>query len=408
MRVKMHWAVVVLVASSVLLLGCDKAKNHQGNGDGASRWSRVFGGKENEWGFSVQQTQDGGYVATGYTYSYGAGSGDVWLVKVDSAGGQTWARTYGGPLDDWGYSVQQTSDGGYIVVGLTQSSGSGNYDAWLVKTDATGSESWARTYGGASADGGYSVQQTSDGGYILAGYTESFGQGNGDMWLIKTDGNGGLQWSQTYGGPDREFANSVQQTTDGGYIIAGCTYSYGAGAGDLWLVRTNGDGDALWTKTFGGPDGDGISGSAVQRTSDGGFVAASGFTSVMGGRDVWLVRVDANGDTLWTRTFGGASYDWGHAVWQTSDGGFVVAGGTGSYGAGYRDIWIIRTGPGGDTVWTRTYGGTGHEFGFGIEQTSDGGYITVGLTESYGSGNGDLWLVKTDADGDTLASPGQR
>jgi hypothetical protein len=179
----------------------------------------------------------------GLTASFGAGSADIFLIKTYANGNIIWAKTYGGTNSDEAYSVHQTSDGGYIVAGATYSFGAGNYDIFLMKTDANGNVIWAKTYGGTSTDYAYSVQQTSDGGYIVAGYTASFGAGSGDIFLIKTDANGNVQWAKTYGGIGWDLAYSVQQTSDGGYIVAGLTISFGAGNYDIFLIKTDANGN---------------------------------------------------------------------------------------------------------------------------------------------------------------------
>ncbi|MDP7000223.1 MAG: hypothetical protein QF569_29625, partial [Candidatus Poribacteria bacterium] len=177
-------------------------------------------------------------------------------------------QTYGGSENDYGYSVQQTSDDGYIITGETYSYGNGEADVWLIRTDANGDTLWTQTYGGSESDIGNSVQQTSDGGYIIAGETYSYGNGAADVWLIKTDADGDTLWTQTFGGTEFDIAHSVQQTSDDGYIITGETYSYGNGEADVWLIKTDANGDTLWTQTFGGSESD--IGNSVQQTSDGG------------------------------------------------------------------------------------------------------------------------------------------
>ena len=201
-------------------------------------WNKTFGGVSHEWAYSGQQTSDEGYVIAGVTYPYGADSwsSDVYLVKTDENGNEAWSKTFGGSSDDRGRSVQQTSDGGYIIVGLTFSYGAGHYDAYLIKTDSEGNKHWSKTFGGFSEDVGYSVQQTSDGGYIIVGTTFSYAAGFTDVYLIKTDENGDETWSKTFGGLDYDSGRSVQQTSDGGYIITGDTSSYGAFI-DVWLIK---------------------------------------------------------------------------------------------------------------------------------------------------------------------------
>ncbi|MCK5660487.1 MAG: hypothetical protein KAH86_03940, partial [Methanosarcinales archaeon] len=210
---------------------------------GNEQWSSTFGGADYDYAFSVQQTSDGGYIITGYTVSYGAGNADIWLIKTDENGNERWSSTFGGSADDYASSVQQTSDGGYIITGHTVSYGAGVSDAWLIKSDKNGTEQWNSTFGGVSNDATESVQQTSDGGYILAGRTSSYGVGNYDAWLIKTDASGDEQWNNTFGGAIYDVVESVQQTSDGGYILAGRTDSYGAGGADVWLIKVSRESD---------------------------------------------------------------------------------------------------------------------------------------------------------------------
>jgi len=256
--------------------------------------------------------------------------------------------------------------------------------------------SWWRTCGGTTYDEGYSVQQTSDGGYIVAGLTKSYGAGDVDVYLIKTGASGDTLWTRTYGGTDCDMSRSVQQTADGGYVIAGNTYSFGAGNHDVYLIKTDASGDTLWTRTYGGTDYD--EGYSVQQTADGGYVIAGNTYSFGAGRtDVHLIKTDASGDTLWTRTYGGTDYDLGYSVQQTADGGYIIAGFTASFGAGADDVYLIKTEASGDTAWTRTCGGTNRDWGYSVQQTSDGGYIVAGRTYSFGAGDYDVYLIKTDS-----------
>jgi len=392
---------VLLTIASVLLLVSTTAA-----GPGDTLWTRTHGGSDDDYGRSVKQTSDGGYIIAGWTASFGAGGYDVYLLKTDSSGDSLWTRTYGGSEYDYGYSVQQTSDGGYIIAGYTQSFGAGHYDAYLLKTDSSGDSLWTRTYGGSSGDYGYSVQQTSDGGYIIAGLTYSFGAGGSDVYLLKTDSAGDTLWTRTYGGSDYDYGQSVKQTSDGGYIIAGVTGSFGAGGYDVWLLKTDSAGDTLWTDTFGGSNDD--YGYSVQQTSDGGYVIAGRTESFgAGGYDVYLLKTDSSGDSLWTRTYGGSENDNGYSVQETSDGGYVIAGVTGSFGAGNSDVWLLKTDSAGDTLWTRTYGGSDSDDGYSVQRTSDGGYIIAGETYSFGAGEADVYLLCVTGDGSVVDADGE-
>jgi len=308
------------------------------------QWNKTFGGPEADYAWSVQQTSDGGYIITGGTCSFGAGDHDVWLIKTDSSGSEEWSENFGGSVYDDGQAVQQTSDGGYILAGKTESFGAGSFDAWLIKTDSSGNEEWSKTFGGSVDDYAYSVRQTSDGGYILAGETWSFGTGGKDAWLVKTDSSGNEEWSKSFGDQDGEWAQSVQQTSDGGYILAGNTYLDEAGNHDMWIIKTDSSGNEEWSKTFGGTEDE--VGKEVQQTSDGGYIFIAKTRSFGVGRwDAWLVKTDSSGNEEWSETLGGSGDEEVFSVQQTSDGGYVFAGKTDSFGAGEWDVWITKLGP---------------------------------------------------------------
>jgi hypothetical protein len=380
----------MLAGLALLLVGLGVGKSVAQAPNDWWEWVKIIGGSNDDWGSSVQQTSDGGFILVGYTWSFGAGGPDVWLIKTDADGNKQWDRTFGGGGSDWGSSVQQTSDGGFIIVGDTASFGAGWADVWLIKTDADGNKQWDRTFGGSGLDSGRSVQQTSDGGFILVGYTASFGAG--DVWLIKTDADGNKLWDRTFGGGNLDEGRSVQQTSDGGFIIVGYTASFGAG--DVWLIKTDADGNKLWDRTFGGSMVD--RGYSVQQTSDGGFIIVGWTWSFgAGGPDVWLIKTDADGNKLWDRTFGGSDWDEGYSVQQTSDGGFILVGWTWSFGAGGPDVWLIKTDADGNKLWDRTFGGSMVDRGFSVQQTSDGGFIIVGATRSFGAWDYDVLLIKS-------------
>lgn len=358
-------------------------------------WTQTYGGTGSEQSFSVQQTQDGGYIITGYSminWNY-----DVYLIKTDALGDTIWTRTFGGSGVEQGESVQQTDDGGYIIAGYTSSYGAGSMDVYLVKTDASGAEEWSQTFGGSSIDWAYSVKQIQDGGYIITGSTQSYGAGSHDVWLIKTDASGNQEWTQTFGGGAYDHGDSVQQTSDGGYIITGVTLSYGAGSYDFWLIKTDASGTEEWNSTFGGTEDD--QGNSVDQTGDGGYIIAGHTTSYgAGDYDVYLVKTDASGTEEWSQTFGGWDMDIGQGVQQTSDGGYIIAGNTESYGAGSKDVYLVKTNASGSEEWSQAYGGWDEDQGYSVQQTADGGYITTGMTESYGAGNKDVYLIRLEGE----------
>jgi hypothetical protein len=351
-------------------------------------WEKTYGGPNYDVGYSVQQTSDGGYIVAGYTSSFGAGGQDIYLIKTDNLGDTIWTKTYGGTNSDFGYSVQQTSDGGYVIVGFTYCFGSGNLpNIYFIRTNTSGDTLWTKTYNGKE---GYSVQQTSDGGYIIAGTSDL---ALSDVYLIKTDANGDLIWAKTYGGTNPEHG-AVQQTSDGGYIVVGGT----SDGNDIWLLKTDVNGDTLWSHTYGGDGAD--YGKSVQQTSDGGYIIAGSTHSFSkGDADVYLIKTDAVGDTIWTETYGGKSDDYGRSVKETIGGGYIIAGWTYSFSSGgYPNVYLIKTDENGGVMWTEAYGGANYVYGTSAQQTSDGGYVIAGWIWFSGTGEDDVYLLKTEPD----------
>jgi hypothetical protein len=365
-------------------------------------WMKTFGGISDDIANSVQQTNDGGYIITGETNSFGAGGSDVWLIKTDDGGNKIWDKTFGGTNLDWGNSVHQTTDGGYIITGETRSYGAGDRDLWLIKTDDGGNKIWDKTFGGTNYDGGTSVQQTTDGGYIITGFTANFGGGGTNIWLIKTDDNGNSIWNKIFGGDYWDYGNSVQQTTDGGYIITGLITT--SSAGDVCLIKTDNNGNNIWIKTFGGEKSDW--GWSVEQTTDGGYIITGETWSFGAGHcDIWLIKTDDDGNKIWEKTFGEVNSDWGRSVQQTNDGGYIITGYKESTGTGDFDVWLIKTDNSGNILWDRTFGGNYWDYGNSVQQTTDSGYIITGSTNSSGAGGYDVWLIKTDSQGKSKTIP---
>ena len=359
-------------------------------------FERTYGGTEDDGGQSVVQTVDGGYYVVGYTFSTGSGGADVFVIATDQSGEERWTQTFGGAQDDYGYGVAMTARGDCLAAGYLMMLG--HADVALHGNTADGGQLWIQVIGGSSDDMAYSVARNSDGGFIVAGATYSFGAGVPNAYVIRTDSLGDTLWTRTYGGAGEDYAFSARQTADSGFIICGTTYSYGAGQSDIYLVKTNAAGDTQWTRTYGGAQPE--HGHSVRQTADSGYVICGTTLSFgAGAADIWLIRTDANGDTLWTRTFGGDTADLGHSVAQTADHGFILCGQTASFGAGNYDAWLIKTDSTGETLWTRTFGGGSDDVGYSVQPTTDGGYIIAGATKSLGAGGADFYLVKTDANG---------
>jgi len=308
--------------------------------NGAEEWNQTYGEIEMEIGYSIVETNDSGYAIAGIKWT--PNMFDVWLIKTDSAGTEQWNRTYGRAGNDRGYSVVQTSDGGYAIAGYTNSS-STLFDVWLIKTDSAGTMQWNQTYGGTKDDYGRSVVQTSDGGYAIAGDTESSGAGRSDVWLIKTDSGGAMQWNQIYGGRDYDLGYSLVQTGDGDYVIAGKTWSFGSGGPDAWVIKTDSGGAMRWNQTYGGTNREEL--YSVIETDDGGY-ALGGMTGSFGEgfSDVWVIKTDSAGTVEWNRTYGGTGNEFGYSLVQVSDEVYAIAGYTDSSGGGLMDFWLINTG----------------------------------------------------------------
>jgi hypothetical protein len=377
---------------------CNKIFTTNLNCQGAlqEEWNKTFGDAYDDYCYTVQQTNDGGFIVIGETYSFGSGDYDVWLIKTDGNGDEQWNKTYGGIFDDWGGSARQTNDGGYIITGETYSFGSGSGDVWLIKTDGNGDIQWNKTFGGIFEDWCESVQQTNDGGYIVIANT--YVRGNYNAWLIKTDGNGDEQWNKTYGGNDHDFCYSVQQTNDNGYIFTGGTFSYSdSDWSNAWLIKTDDNGNEQWNKTYGGDRNDFC--NSVQQTNDNGYIVTGETSSYgIGNSYAWLIKTDDNGNEQWNKTFGEKYYDYfGWTVEITNDGGYILTAPSIYLITGNTDLKLIKTDDMGHVEWMKILGGKGFDYGYEVHQTNDGGFVIAGWTDSFGAGNFDGWLVKVSS-----------
>ena len=364
-----------------------------------AQWARTYGGIDFDRAFFIQQTSDGGYVAAGYTASGGAGISDFWVLKLSLAGVIEWQHAYGGSGDDVAYSVQETSDGGYVVAGYTYSFGAGESDYWILKLTSEGDVEWQFTYGGIGDDAAYAIQETSDKGYIVAGYTHGYGAQTSDVWILKLTSEGYIEWEHIYGGTGDDVAYSVQETSEGGYIVAGSTQYLGALDHDFWVLKLTSAGFFEWQRIYGGY-GDDVA-YYIQETSDEGYIVA-GDTDSFGVKEseLWVLKLTSIGNIEWERIYGGSDNDYLNCIQETSDGGYIVTGHTDSFGAGESDLLVLKLSSIGDIEWQRAYGGSEEDVAYFIQGTSDEGYIAAGYTDSFGAGGSDFLLLKLFSDGD--------
>jgi len=399
---------ILFLGSSILLVllmcSCGGGDGKGKTGTTENRWIKTYGGQFDDVGKSVQQTSDGGYIIVGSTSSFGAGSSDVSLIKTDAYGNVLWTKTYGGQSYDYGFSVQQTSDGGYIIAGATASFGDELLDVYLIKTDSNGNVIWSKIfYGEGCWDEGRSVQQTSDGGYIIAG-TKIYmrGEGNSSIYLIKTDSDGNLLWENTFSGDGYSYSYSVRQTSDGGYIIVGTTIAWPVILrNNCYLLKTDSFGNLIWSKTF--DLGDSEEGHAVLQTADSGYIVLGDTWDAIGFGRIYLIKTDIEGNTIWTKILGNAYCGIGdHALDETIDGGYIITGH--SAGAWYRgvprdnDVYLLKTDSYGNRLWEKTFIRLTEDYGYSVHHTADGGYIVVGRTDYYEKAS-EVLLIKTDSKG---------
>ena len=363
----------------------------------ATLWTKCYGGAADDMAHTIVGDGSGGFVIAGLTGSSGAGGWDVWLLGLDSLGAIAWDRTYGGSADEAGIFMSPVRRGGFIIAGYTTSFGSGGMDVYLVRTDSAGDTLWTRTYGSSLQDLSYVVHETADSGFVVAGYRDGPSEFvKGDLWLLRLDAAGETLWTRIYGGAGEEMAHAVEELPDGGFLLAGHTSTYGAGNKDLWLLRTDARGETLWTRVYGGTKHD--VGYDVAPAHDGFFVTGyiDGPSSSIGG-DLWLLRIDDSGDTLWTKRYGGSGAEVGLFMRAVSDSEWLITGSTASRGAGGDDVWLLKVNDRGDTVWTSTYGGRQFDGGGGFTACPDG-YAVVGYTSSFGAGGADLYIIRTGPD----------
>lgn len=364
----------------------------------ANAFEKAYGGSNNDSGRDFEMTADGGFLIAGETFSSGAGWADVYLVKTNADGDRQWSKTIGGVGDDEAWSMAKTQDGNFVIAGYTRSWGAGAEDFFLVKVDQNGNEKWKNYYGTAGMDIAREVQATPDGGYILVGYTQSNGY---DLMIVKTDASGTEQWRKVYGGAQYESGYSIKPVP-GGYVVFGTTYTYGMGAGDGWILKIDESGNMMpgFPKTLGGNQEE--EGQYVEVLPDGNFVfVLDAMSNSMGDFDVMVTKTTASGTVLWTKMLGGVDKDVAKMIKPTSDGGMIVSAITRS-GIINPNFWLIKLNAAGTKIWDKNYGGVNHEHCYATKELPNGNFVSVGHTQSMGSGMDDVYFISTTSTGELL------
>ncbi|MCY7411319.1 MAG: T9SS type A sorting domain-containing protein [Chitinophagales bacterium] len=414
-------------------------------------WQKSLGGSLGETAQSIIQTSDGGNIIAGYSWSHDGdiidnkGMSDCWILKFDAAGNLEWQKSFGGTLNDVAYSIQQLSDGGYVVAGYTKSSDGdftfnhGSTDFCVLRLDAQGNLLWRKSLGGSEEDWGFSIKECFDGGFIFVGYSKSNdgdlwkNNGDWDYWVVKLDVAGVIEWQRSFGGDKSDEAYAVVQTNNGDFVIAGGTHSANSdvtgnhGNSDVWLVKLDAYGTLLWQKCFGG-SGDDFA-YAIENTIDGGLIVVGesasndgNATNNNGSSDYWILKLDVNGNLLWQKSYGGSDYEMATSVDQTTDGGFIVAGdsyssdGDATLNHGLKDDWILKLDATGNLQWQKSLGGSYLDHANAVVQNTDGSYLIAGssfsndgdVTGNHPNSLGnteDYWIVKLSADVSGIETP---
>jgi len=357
-----------------------------------SLWTKTFGGPLHEDGFSVVETPDSGYLIAGFTESEGAGSWDIYVIKTDRDGNEMWSSVYGDIFLEYGYSLIALEDGNYALAGWTSSWGQGFWDMLLLKLDAEGNEIWHRTYGGSGYEDCYSVIEVPQGGFLLVGGTNSTENGDWDVFLVRTDAQGDTIWTKSYGGnmDDRGYGALCVK---GGYLVVGATKSFSDGDWDVYILKIDDEGNLIGQDVYGGGGDD--YGLYITEVSTGGYVVTGYTTSLgSGNRDFYIIKIDDEVNLLWERAYGGNEMETAYRIKETSNGGFLVVGYTSSFGSGLDDVCLVRLNSEGYMLWREVIGGTHFDSGYDVITTSDGSILVVGSTESYGAGGEDVYLIK--------------
>lgn len=388
-------SIYIIISLPLLIITCgdDIAINSKSK---IHTWEGTYGIGDTDVALSVIQTADGAFVAAGYTLTYeGGGYPNVYLFKVDSLGDLLWEYSFGEQELMKAASLLEDLDGGFLIMGTTSVGDGLNSDILLLKMDASGNLLWQKKFGRDKYEAGHDMVKTADGGFVIAGETRSFGLGATDAYLVKLNANCDLEWQAAYGTTGFDYAESVVQTPNGGYILVGNTDSF---IGGIFIVGVDMNGLIKWQKSIGGEYDVGLS---IIQSDDGNFViGAVTFPQSINNPDVLLTKIDSSANIIWQNTYGGTSTDIPRSLLPSSDGSCLMVGATDSFGAGEADAFLVKVNSYGNIVWQRTYGGTDNESANCIAQTSDGGFILAGDKDQEGTWKKDAYLIKTDANGD--------
>ncbi|HMN18865.1 MAG TPA: T9SS type A sorting domain-containing protein [Ignavibacteriaceae bacterium] len=357
-------------------------------------WTKKIGGTGIDLANEIIQTSDGGFAVAGYTTSFNVVQRDAYAVRLDSLGNIIWQKTYGGNLLEQAYSIKQTHDGGFIISAFRYGVSS---NLWLIKTNANGDTSWTRNIGYDGNEFGSNLQLTDDGGFLVVGYTDSdkISSGDRDVWLLKFDSTGNQLWERTFGGESTDEGLKLLKLNDGNLLVSGYSESFSGGDRDGWIVKTNSSGNFIWSTSFGGGSYDEFSATAEDEE---GNLFFTGTTESSGDRNLWIVKTDSGGNHIFTKSYGGSQWEWGHDIKRTSDGNFIVTGFNQSNSTFLRQLWLLKIDEQGDTLWTKLFTSVNGSEGYSVIQTLDDGFAVTGSAGSAGTGT-DVWIIRLKPEG---------
>ncbi len=397
----LSWAFLLVLS----FLAAPKIVEAGHMGEPSTTWAAVYGGISSNGANRVTISHanavaiapNGDIIIAGNTFGFGAGGSDFWVLRLSGNGDVIWQKTFGGSDDDYANAVAIAPNGDIIVAGDTSSFGNGGWDTLVIRLDGRGNVKWEKTYGGEDDEYTNAVAIAPNGDIITAGSTSSFGAGNADVWVMRLSPSGGVKWQMTCGGPKDDEAYGVALTPTGNIVVSGYTESFGAGDWDAWILRLNGNGSVIWQKTYGGKKSDEANAVAIAPNGD---IIVAGDTSSFGagGSDFWVLRLSGNGKPEWSRTYGGKKDDYANAVALTPNGDIIVAGGTYSFGAGGKDLWVLKLDSEGNVEWEKTYGEKHDDTANAVAIAPNSDILIAGGTYRITSG-AEAWVIRLGENG---------